>query len=278
MTGAIWLASYPRSGNTWTRLALKSLQSGGSDIELDDISDFGGMFASRNLVDMMLEVDTGVLTANETLELRPDLHALLFEKADPPVVAKVHDLWIRSPDGRPLFDASYTHAAVYLVRDPRDVAASWARFNATSIDDSIRFLGRREAGLGAVAGPSRVQVFQPLGSWSDHVLSWIDESGLDPLVIRYEDMLADPAAALTRMARHIGWDASPEAVAGAVEATRFARLADKEKRRGFREKAPRTVNFFHTGKTGTWREALNPEQAARVEHDHRDVMERFGYL
>lgn len=278
MTGAVWLASYPRSGNTWTRLALRSLQSGGEDFELDDVSDFGGMLTGSDLVDRTLEVDTGLLTQAETLELRPDLHAELCAGADPPRITKTHDAWVRTPSGRPLFDAAYTHAAIYLVRDPRDVAVSWARFTGSSIDASIRFLGDSRSGLSHGEGSRGVQVHQPMGSWSDHVRSWIDTSGLDPLVVRYEDMLADPAAGLARIARHIGWEVSPEAIASAVQTTEFNRLADKEKRRGFRERAVRTVSFFHSGKAGTWRDMLSPDQAARVESDHREVMERFGYL
>jgi aryl sulfotransferase len=278
VTGAIWLASYPRSGNTWTRLALKSLQGGGDDFELDEVSGLGGMLTGRDLVDRTLEVDSGLLTHEEALELRPDVHAAICADADPPLLAKTHDAWIRTPSGRPLFDSAFTHDAIYIVRDPRDVAVSWARFTASSVEWSVGFLGDHEASLGQAGGPSGIQVRQPMGSWSDHVLSWIDESGFDPLVVRYEDMLADPAAELTRIARRIGWDASPEAVARAVEATRFSRLADKEKRRGFRERSPRTASFFHSGKAGTWRDALEPELAARVERDHREVMERFGYL
>lgn len=278
MTGAVWLASYPRSGNTWTRLALKSLQGGGGNVELDELSSFGNLFTSRELLDETLEVDSGLLTEDETLELRPDLHARVFETRDPPLVAKVHDAWIRSPGGRPLYDAAFTHAAIYLVRDPRDVAISWAKFTAQTIDASIAFMGDPKAGLGRFNGPVALQVFQPVKSWSGHVRSWIDDSGLDPLVVRYEDMVADPAAALARMAGRIGWEADAETIAGAVAATEFSRLADKEKRLGFRERAPRTESFFNKGKAGAWRDILTPEQAARIERDHEEVMARFGYL
>jgi hypothetical protein len=278
VSGAVWLASYPRSGNTWTRLALKSLHMDGGDVELDEVSGFGGMLTGRYLIDYTLEADTGMLTESETLELRPDLHAAVCEGADPPLITKTHDAWIRTPAGRPLYDPAITHAAIYLLRDPRDVAVSWARFTGMSVDKSIAFLGNRAAALGLGQGSIGMQVSQPMGSWSDHVRSWIDDSGLDPLVVRYEDMLADPAAALTLMARRIGWDVKPEAIAGAVETTQFHRLADKEKRRGFRERSAKTVSFFHSGKAGTWRDVLEPDQAARIERDHRDVMERFGYL
>lgn len=279
MSGAIWLASYPRSGNTWTRIALYSLHGGGGEVDFDEVSQFGRMASRRERVDRVLEVDSGLMTPAEMEELRPDANAALYAARYEPELCKVHDAWVRTPSGRPVFDAAFTHAAIYLVRDPRDVAVSWARFVNWPIEQSVDFLCSSSASLGT---PPRLgvgtQLTQKLGSWSNHVRSWIDESGLNPLVMRYEDMLADPADALRRMAGHIGWDAPEEAVARAVELTRFDRLAAKEQREGFSERAPQSERFFHSGKSGTWRSVLTPEQVARLETEHAPMMARFGYL
>jgi aryl sulfotransferase len=279
VSGAIWLASYPRSGNTWTRITLYSLRGGGGEVDFDEVSQFGRMASRRERIDRVLEVDSGLMTPAEMEELRPDANAALYAARYEPELCKVHDAWIRTPGGRPVFDASFTHAAIYLVRDPRDVAVSWARFVNWPIDRSVDFLCSPTASLGTSprAGIG-TQLTQRLGSWSDHVRSWIDESGLDPLVLRYEDMLADPAGALRRMAAHIGWDAPDEAVSRAVEMTRFDRLAAKEQREGFAERAPQSERFFHSGKSGSWRSVLSPEQVIRLESEHAPMMERFGYL
>lgn len=279
MSGAIWLASYPRSGNTWTRIALYSLRGGGGEVDFDEVSQFGRMASRRERIDRVLEVDSGLMTPAEMEELRPDANAALYAARYEPELCKVHDAWIRTPGGRPVFDAAFTHAAIYLVRDPRDVAVSWARFVNWPIERSVDFLCSPTASLGTSprAGIG-TQLTQRLGSWSDHVRSWIDESGLDPLVMRYEDMLADSAGALRRMAAHIGWDAPEDAVARAVEITRFDKLAAKEQREGFVERAPQSERFFHSGKSGTWRSVLSPEQVARLETEHAAMMQRFGYL
>lgn len=278
MSGAVWLASYPRSGNTWTRLALRSLQSGGADVELGDIADFARMASRRALIDSALEVDSGLLTEAETQELRPDMHEALFTRPGPPELCKVHDAWVLTRSGRPIFDAAFTAATIYLVRDPRDVAVSWARFMRWPLDRAIAFMADPDAGLGGTTEQIGIQVRQPMGTWSDHVLSWIDRSGLSPLVIRYEDMLADPAAALRAMAARLGWEADEAAIAGAVAVTGFDRLAAKEARTGFSERAAHTERFFASGKSGTWREALSLDQAGQIERDHAAVMRRFGYL
>lgn len=257
-------------------MALYSLHHDGADVDFREVGGFGQMAAGREQVDRVLEVDTALLTVKELAELRPDANTALYADR-PPALVKVHDAWIRTPKGRPVFDRAFTHATIYLIRDPRDVAVSWARFVDWPLERSVAFLGRREARLGAPGGIGN-QLEQPVGSWSDHAASWIDESGLNPLVIRYEDMLADPAQALRDMAAHIGWDPPEDAVARAVEETRFDRLAAKEKNEGFVEKLATAERFFHTGKSGGWRKLLTPEQIARIEREHKEMMARFGYL
>jgi aryl sulfotransferase len=277
MSGAIWLASYPKSGNTWARFALRSLHGGGEQVGLNDIGRFAIWNVSHALMDKWLGVESNHLTAEEAEALRPDFHAAYFDLPEPRPV-KVHDAWTRTADGRPIFDAAFTHAAIYLLRDPRDVAVSWARFMGRSLDRAVAMLADPEADINPDAGRGKSQLRQRLGSWSGHIASWIDESGLDPVVIRYEDMLADPADALRRMAARIGWDASDEAVAGAVEATRFERLAGLERRHGFVERSDKAQAFFRSGKAGGWRDVLSPEQGARIERDQGEMMARFGYL
>ncbi|MDB5674884.1 MAG: Sulfotransferase [Sphingomonas bacterium] len=275
---AIWLASYPKSGNTWIRLALKSLLAEGSEVALDDIARFGTAVTGRRLFDDMLEVESGHLTDAEVELLRPVLHDVLFASARPEELVKVHDAWFRTAAGRPLFDAHHSRAAIYVLRDPRDVAISWARFSAQPIDWAIAFLANPIAVLAPDRRGLTGNVRQFLGAWSAHVTSWIDDSALAPLVVRYEDMHADPAATLARIAAHLDWPASGAAIGGAVAATRFDRLAEQEERHGFAEMPDSASRFFVSGRAGGWRDILSAEQAATIERDHDVVMRRFGYL
>ena len=276
--GAIWLASYPKSGNTWIRLALKSLLARGENVALDDIARFGTAVTGRRLFDDMLEVESGHLTDAEVELLRPVLHDALFASGAQEQLIKVHDAWFRTAAGRALFDAHHSRAAIYVLRDPRDVAVSWARFSARPIDWAIGFL----ADPAAVLAPDRRglsgNVRQFLGRWSAHVTSWIDDSALAPLVVRYEDMHADPAGTLARIATHLGWAASDTTIGGAVAATRFDRLAEQERQHGFAEIPDSASRFFVSGRAGGWRDILSAEQAATIERDHAAVMRRFGYL
>jgi aryl sulfotransferase len=276
--GVLWLASYPKSGNTWARIALLSLREGGAHLDLNEVVGFFKMPTTRLLFDKVLEVEAGNLTLDELEFLRPALHDAIAALDDEPQLLKVHDCWFRNTVGRPIFDRSHTRGAIYIIRDPRDVAISWARFNGRSIDWSIGNLADPTSQMASSRTKSVSSIAQRLGHWSAHVTGWVDDSGLAPLVVRYEDMHADLADTLARMAAHIGWTTSPEAIAGAIEASRFDRLAAQERQTSFSELPDTASQFFVSGRAGGWREILTAEQAATIERDHEAVMRRFGYL
>lgn len=276
MTGIVWLASYPRSGNTWMRLALWTLKNG-RPAELDEIGRFGHMAIRRSLFDHMLEADSGVLTPREIEALRPDLHRAMREHGPPPLV-KVHDAWRLTHDGRPVHAAEVTHAVVYLIRDPRDVAVSWASFRGRPLDWAVDYLADRNAVIGGEPSGIQTQTPQHIGSWSNNVTSWIDDSGLAPLVIRYEDLLTDTARHIRAISDHLGWPATDQIVDMAVEATRFERLAGMERQSGFSERPASTDRFFRVGRAEGWRDVLSAAQVARIERAHGAIMARFGYL
>jgi hypothetical protein len=230
------------------------------------------------LFDDLLEVESGHLINAEIELLRPVLHDVMFATDGPSELIKVHDAWFHTAGGRPVFDAKHSQAAIYILRDPRDVAVSWARFSNRSIDWAVGYLANPRASLTPSARQLNGVIPQFLGAWSNHVLSWVDESGLDPVVLRYEDMHADLAGALGRVVARLGWSASDVAITGAVAATRFEGLAEQERRHGFGEMPDSAARFFVSGRAGGWRDILTLDQAAAIERDHKEVMRRFGYL
>jgi hypothetical protein len=96
-------------------------------------------------------------------------------------------------------------------------------------------------------------------------------------LMRYEDMQADPRAAFSAVALFLDLPHDSEAVAAAVEGTRFSRLQAQEREVGFIEKPPQAATFFREGTVDGWRRELTPEQAARIVSSHGTVMRRLGY-
>ena len=274
----VWLASYPRSGNTWLRALLTNYLGGGEQpASINSLVGDPG-FVAREVFDEEHGVSSSDLTPEEILRHRALLHELLAADLPRPTFVKVHDAFLRTADGGLLFPPAATLGAVYLVRNPLDVAVSYAHFWNWPIARGVAELNSREAALSSHRQGIHELLPQRLGTWSDHVASWIDQRELQVHAVRYEDLLADPETAFRAVLRFAGLEPQAARVARAVEQARFDRLRSQEERFGFSEKPSTARFFFRAGRSGSWREALSQEQVRTLTEVHGPLMERFGYL
>lgn len=277
MSGIYWLASYPKSGNTWFRSFLSNLQQDGdAPAHINELAT-GTIASARDWLDEALGFDSADLSADEIDRLRPAVYR--WGLRDPEVgYHKIHDAYTRTAAGEPLVGREATLGALYIVRNPLDVAPSAANHWHVSMDEAIARMGRHDMALASDGKKLNKQVRQKLLSWSQHVLSWADAPGLNRLVIRYEDMLAAPIATFTQAARFLQLPCDPVRVGKAVRFSDFQVLSRQEAEKGFRERPTEAGRFFRQGRSGGWRSQLTAAQAARIVADHGEVMRRFGYL
>ena len=121
------------------------------------------------------------------------------------------------------------------------------------------------------------QLRQKLTSWSGHVKSWVDDSELPVLVMRYEDMQASPVETFTRAVSYLGLGYARPEIEAALDQASFARLKQQEKEKGFSEKSAGSSSFFRKGVVGDWRNVLSENQIRRIVEAHQETMKRFGY-
>ena len=158
------------------------------------------------------------------------------------------------------------------------MAVSLAHFWNWPIARAVAELNHPEAALSSPRRGFHEMLPQRLSTWSGHVASWLEQAELPVCVVRYEDLLADPAAALEAVVRFAGYEPERGRLARAVEHARFDRLRAQEERSGFPEK-PRTAHFFfRVGLAGSWRDVLSQEQVRVLTDAHAPLMERFDYL
>lgn len=278
MSGFYWLASYPKSGNTWLRLALNSYRNGGATPDFSQRLDFAHAASSRRRFDDHLGVASSDLLPDEILMLRPRLYEELALAARNPLFNKVHDAWRLTPGHEPLFPVDATLGAIYVVRDPRDVVLSLAGHIGMDADRTIDFLLDENATLCHQRAWLLEQLPQFLGSWSHHVRSWIDlPTPWAPLLLRYEDMLTQPLQSLARVVEYVGWTLDAGRLEQAMTATRFDQLQAAEAQHGFSERPARAKRFFREGRAGSWREQLTDKQRRRVENATEAMRARLGY-
>lgn len=121
-------------------------------------------------------------------------------------------------------------------------------------------------------------IFDVLGSWSEHVASWIGLAHRPVLILRYEDLAADPLRPLTMLAHFLGLQPSEEQLKAAIAKSSFSELRRQEAENGFRERPQTTQAFFRQGAAGQWRDMLTHSQIAEIVRVHEPMMQRFGYL
>lgn len=277
MPRLVWLASYPKSGNTWTRAFLTAYLAGpGVPLDLNDL-DASLHAASRPLFDRVVGLPSGDLTPAEIDRFRPGVYRAYDAEGTDPLFLKTHDRWRLADDGRAVFPAEATRLAVLIVRNPLSVASSYAHHMGASIDQSIAVMADESATLAPQADRMARQLPQPVGSWSSHTTSWLDQEEVPVLVVRYEDLRADPAAGFSRILRACAIEPDAGLVADALERTSFDRLQEAEAAGGFRERPAQAAAFFRSGRVDGWREELTSQQVARVVADHGHVMARLDY-
>ncbi|MEJ2077811.1 MAG: sulfotransferase domain-containing protein [Acidobacteriota bacterium] len=278
MTGIVWLASYPKSGNTWLRAFLMNfLDPGKRPVDINQLG-AGGLVNSRERFDLLTGVESSDLGPDEIARLRPEVNRLLctaFAELEDVTFSKVHDAFTRSPEYGPFFPS--TGRAVYVIRNPLDVALSFSYFMARSLDRTIRMMANEHMTLGAKWGRMPPQLPQRLRSWSGHVKSWLEESDMPVEVLRFEDMKAAPFETFSRAVRFVGLEPEPHRIRRAVKFSSFQELKRQERSHGFRERGRGEV-FFRRGEVGSWKDELTRDQVRRIVSDHEEVMSRFGYL
>ncbi len=265
----VWLASYPKSGNTWLRAFLHNFllqpEAPHSINALTDISVVecaSALFQSAGMA----------LSPAEVQKLRPGVHERLTTLHTGPVFVKTHNANLALHDV-PLCTPAVSAGAIYIVRDPRDVAVSYAAFTGKSLDEIIAFMADpRAANRGTDA-----QVFEFLSSWSAHALSWVGAQ--NRLLLRYEDLLAQPEAAFGRVMRFLGGHADPARLHRAIAFSEFQVLSTQEQKNGYRARGVAAkAAFFRAGKSGQWRDVLTSTQSQAIITAHGEVMRNFGYI
>ena len=274
----VWIASYPKSGNTWFRTVLSNLLSDSTEpLSINQLTS-SPIASSRVFFDDIVGTSSSDLTYEEIEELRSEAYIKSSNEAEGVIFRKVHDSWKICSSGRALFPEEITKAVIYIVRNPLDIAVSFAFHSNKSFQKTIEQMN--DSGMALCDDPRKLhnQLRQELTGWSDHVNSWVNLSGLPLIVLKYENLLEDAFSEFNRAFNFIGMKADPDRLAFAIESSNFERLAKEEVKEGFKERPIRMEKFFRSGKSGDWKKHLDKILVKDLIDRNYILMERFGYL
>ena len=269
----IWLASYPKSGNTWFRSFLSSLLNE-KDLDINELEE-GKIFSRRNVIEEVMDIDTTLFSYDEIKAKQADVYRYLSNKSDEKIFYKIHDGFVKDINNKNIVPENATLCAIYFVRNPLDVVISFANHNAMDFDATINIMENEEHMLGKISGK---QIRQPLLSWHNHYISWVKKPNFPVYILKYEEMLSNTFEIFKNIIKKIGLDYTDEAIQAAINATSFEKLKKQEEDKGFNEKNPDSPRFFNNGTSGTWKGKLSEKQIERIVTKHGDVMRDLGYL
>ncbi len=275
---AIWIASYPKSGNTWVRVFIHNLmrELRGEAEGAHSINDLGRWTSREGQAKSFAQRMGKPAQEASPVEIaaaRSLVQADMVEGRDGPVFIKTHNA-VANVEGFPTINWDVTLAAIYIVRNPLDVAVSYAHYSSLPVDPIIAYMA--EPNASSLVGDRNIYEF--MGSWSFHAASWMSVPHRPVLMLRYEDLLAAPERHFGRLASFLRLVPSAEQLRRAIEKSSFTELARQEEAQGFIERPEKAERFFRSGKAGQWRDDMSQKQVKEIVEAHAPMMMRFGYV
>ncbi len=275
----IWLASYPKSGNTWLRMFLKSyfLKSNEKfsleDSVLDNFKPQG--FPDQQILDH-LKVDyhkfDEIVKNWESMQDYINLN----ERTN---FVKTHNAMCTV--GPYKFTSSKnTLGVIYIVRDPRDVLVSYSHHLGSDYQKTFELLSSSYNFEYPSYGGTKYKKTL-MGTWSEHYNSWKNYKSCKNLTIKYEDMISNELNTFTKIINYLreidGTELDTEKLKKALKQTQFKELQKMEKTDGFKEKGKGEL-FFRKGKIGTWKDEVPTKIIKKIENIFNKEMVELGYL
>ncbi len=266
----IWVGSFPKSGNTWVRAFLGNyFQPTGKNLTINELSSITTSDVRQDWFDKAAGKPFMGVDFDDWIMVRAKVVAMIAQSSPGNRFVKTHSK-IDRVGQIDLIPPQVTAAAIYIIRNPFDVAISFARHSSISIDQSI---DRLSDPLNMSKGDSGI--IEVLGRWDDHVQSWAKAPGLPYHLMRYEDMVDNPKIAYKALLKFLQVPADYTSLQRALKETSFSAMQKQESKQGFKEKPPGMDSFFSTGTYGGWVAKLTVDQVARIHSEFKPTIDEY---
>jgi hypothetical protein len=281
----IWLASYPKSGNTFLRSLLTAYlftKDGNFNFSvLKNINQFPNNVTFEKLgidISNEKEVIKNYIKVQEETNKR-DGQGIRF--------LKTHST-LQDINGHKFTNLNNCLGAIYIVRDPRDVVKSYSNHNSTSIDESINHMKEFNIGGGVKSKDRKNETITHIGSWSSHYTSWKEFDKVDRyLLIKYEDLVEETEKTFLKVLTFVcklskkKLDLDKNKLKNVLNTTSFDSMQKLEKQNGFSEASNlngKKITFFKYGAKNNWKNFLTSDNRKKIEDSFREEMKELGYL
>ena len=278
----IWIASYPKSGNTWLRMFLKSyFQKSDVEFRLDrtKLDTFKAPVFPNNELIEHFKIDYFKFEEIAKNWENIQNYINLNNKTN---FLKTHNSMCTVGPHK-FTNKENTKGAIYLVRDPRDVLVSYSKHLGLSYHETLNIMlspmSFEYQPVDTINGKSFKRSL--IGTWANHYNSWKTYRSCKVLIIKYEDMLSDPFQTFKNILIYLNEIDNLEIDSGklekAIKKTKFEELQKMEISQGFSEKGKGDL-FFREGKASVWKGNVDPKIIEKIELIFKKEMEELGYL
>ncbi len=282
----VWLASYPKSGNTLVRSLLASYF-----FSKDGIYNFSLIENIKQFPNIKLFENLGIDVKNEKEVIANYIRVQQsFNKKESIQFLKTHS-YLFNIENNAFTDLNNTLGVIYIVRDPRNVVTSLANHKALSVDEATDILINSwyvQGNLNSFNYTERTRLYT--GTWASNYKSWQSfKSQGKYLLIKYEDLINKKEEILLKMLKFIYrlnkkiFEVDKVKFKNVIDSTSFERMKALEKEVGFNEskidkKTGKKINFFNLGKKNDWKKMIAPKIKEKIENTFKEEMEELGYL
>ena len=282
----VWLASYPKSGNTLVRSLLAAYffsKDGIHNFDLiKNIKQFPNSFLFEQLginIKNEKEVIKNYIKAQESINKKNEVQFL-----------KTHS-YLFNIEGNGFTDLNNSLGVIYIVRDPRNVVTSAANFlNISPLDAAAHLIHRTQIAENPLDSNKLDKSIVYSGTWNSNFNSWKSfKSQGKYLLIKYEDLIIDKEATLKKILKfiyklkNINFEIDETKIKNVIQSTSFENMKNLEKEKGFEEARISTetkekIPFFNLGPKNEWKKLLDLETIKKIEKAFKKEMKELEYL
>ena len=276
----IWIASYPKSGNTYIRSFLSSYYYSKKKEKFNfelllNIKQFPALRYSSKKAHTFLEASQNWIPNQN-----------FFFKNNEYYFLKTHNT-LEEYFGNKFTTSSETLGAIYIVRDPRNVISSMCNHYSMNLETAYSKMTDRNSSLSFKNTDGDCSNFTFLGTWSDHYRSWKNNINFETLMIRYEDLRENSYEEFRKILEFIeklkgkNTKINEKKLVNSINSTNFSNLKNQEKLYGFGEasssKNGETKSFFNLGFENDWKKLLPKEISKKITNKFNNELKELKY-
>jgi len=279
----IWIASYPKSGNTWLRSLISSYfftDDGFFDFKLlKNIPSYPSPPFFEKYPDKFDKPEaTAKYWIPEQERINKNNNKLIF--------LKTHNALCKI-NGYSFTDTKNSLGAVHIIRDPRNVISSISNHYQIDLDEALKFMKTPNKAI-FVKKDERYLGFNALFSWSSNNKSWSECQKFPILTIKYEDLEKETFETFKKVFEFIKKvsklkeDFNQKKAEMAIKNCNFEKLQKLEKEKGFYEaiskkNSSEKIKFFNLGNKNNYKDLLNKNLIDEINLFYKDELKKYNY-